>query len=274
MNYRHSFHAGNFADVFKHIVLIGLLKSFFKKDTPFCYLDTHAGTGLYNLRSSFAQKGKEYLNGIDRILAAKKPPALVKEYIACVESMAKKHYPGSPKIAQYFLRPQDRMELCELHPIDYRALRNLFADARGTAVHCEDGYHGLKAYLPPKEKRGLILIDPPYEKNTEYTNLLTQIPLALKKFSTGVYAIWYPIKDHASAKRFQHQMRDAISQDILIAELSIFPENLPTHLNGSGMLIINPPYQLDTQLAETLPWLWETLCMTELDNKLYRIKKL
>lgn len=266
MNYRHTFHAGNFADVFKHVTLVALVKSFFHKETPFCYLDTHAGKGIYNLLSAEATKSKEYENGIAKVFEAHSAHPLLKDYLTTITSINPKdklqNYPGSPEIVSQLLRPQDRMVLSELQREEYISLRNHFARSKKTkqiAVHEQDGYQSLKAFLPPKEKRGLILIDPPYEDTNEFKKLLDLIPQALKRFETGVYAIWYPIKNRAPIDLFHRELKNKIARPMLVAELSVYNEDLPTHFNGSGLVIINPPWQLDTTLNAVLPDLWKTL---------------
>lgn len=269
MNYQHSFHAGNFADVFKHIVLLGLIKSLLRKDNAFCYLDTHAGCGYYDLLDDAAKKTKEYESGITKLLQEPNPPGLIKEYLADVKLINNqlngsalstfRYYPGSPKLVRHYLRTQDRMILCELHPKEHRILKENFDNDQRTGIHLVDGYQALKAFLPPKERRGLILIDPPYERPNELTQLLTHLPMALKRFATGVYAIWYPIKDRPPIERFYRALKNVITQPMLVTELSIFPETSAQHLNGSGMIIINPPWQFAEQLNRCLPWLWQTL---------------
>lgn len=275
MNYRHLYHAGNFADVFKHIILIALTKSFLRKENAFCYLDTHAGIGKYDLSSEAAQKSKEYENGIVKILQAENPPELVQDYLKCINTLADARgsdlteprpsgsgnfvYPGSPEIVKHFLRPQDRMILCELHAEDVKILKKNYPHNKQIAIHHQDGYQSLKALLPPKERRGLILIDPPYENTNEFSHIISALSQALKRFETGVYAIWYPIKDRDSIVRFHRELKATISRPMLISELMLYPDNLATHLNGCGMLIINPPFQLDQQIEKILPWLWKTL---------------
>ena len=264
MNYRHIYHAGNFADVFKHIVLATLTKAFLRKDTPFCYLDTHAGIGRYDLHSIAAQKSKEYENGIQKVLSADNVPEVIQEYLSCVQQNQTEFcYPGSPQIVKHYLRAQDRMILCELHSEDYQTLKKNYSHNKGIAVHHQDAYQSLKAYLPPKEKRGLILIDPPFENTNEFTNITTALTTALKRFETGVYAIWYPIKNYAAIKKFHQQMKQHISRPMLICELSIYPDDVISGLNGSGMLIINPPFQVDEQLSDLLPWLWKVLSINQ-----------
>lgn len=268
MNYNHSFHAGNFADVLKHYVLMLIIKSLLRKDNGFCYVDTHAGIGFYDLFSPSAKKNEEYKSGIGKLLS-KNPPPLIKEYVNIVQrinsrlsqsQMASVHYyPGSPMIVRHFLRPQDRMILSELHPTVYQKLKSQFARDINVSTHLMDGYLGLKAFLPPKERRGLVFIDPPYERPNELMTLPSILPIAVKRFPTGIYAVWYPIKDRPPIERFYRNLQENISLPMMIVELSIYPENSPLHLNGSGMLIINPPFQLKKQCEESIHWLWKTL---------------
>lgn len=269
MNYRHGYHAGSFTDIFKHAILVSLIKSLLQKNTAICYLDTHAGAGYYDLFAEAAQKSLEFESGIAKIFYENNVPTLIHQYLGCVQKInarfsgskfsSLRYYPGSPSIMRYFLRPQDRMIMTELHPQEYQLLRRDFVGTRQASVHLLDGYQGLKAFLPPKERRGLILIDPPYERPNELADLALVLPIALKRFATGVYAIWYPIKDRVAVDHFHRSLKETIQKPILIAELSIYPENSPLHLNGSGMAIINPPWQLDEQILEYLPWLWEHL---------------
>lgn len=260
MNYRHLYHAGNFADVFKHIILVALIQSFLRKEKAFCYLDTHAGIGEYDLNSKAAQVTKEYENGILKILSQKNPPDLVKIYLQMVKLP---FYPGSPLIVKNLIRSQDRMILSELHSEDYQTLKQCFLNQKQINIHQQDGYQSLKAYLPPKEKRGLILIDPPYEKSDEFSNLLKILPKTLQRFETGCYAIWYPIKNISSVTRFKHNLQEKISRSLLNVELTVHAENLPISLNGCGMIIINPPWKLKEQLEEILPWISSALTNSE-----------
>jgi 23S rRNA (adenine2030-N6)-methyltransferase len=263
MNYRHIYHAGNFADAFKHIILISLLQSLQRKETGFCYLETHAGIGRYELTSSAAQKSKEFENGIKKIFNGANPPVLIQDYLASVKKLNPEEtldlYPGSPYFAKQFLRPQDRMVLSELHPEDYQTLKNFFARDKQVAVHHQDGYQSLKAFLPPKERRGLILIDPPYEKPDELAALPGILAQTMKRFETGLYAVWFPIKTRAQLKYFYRQLEVKINKPMLLAELCIYSESVPTQLNGCGMLIVNPPWQFDQEVKLLLPWLWKTL---------------
>jgi 23S rRNA (adenine2030-N6)-methyltransferase len=263
MNYRHAYHAGNFADAFKHIVLTALTKSFLNKDSAFCYLDTHAGTGRYDLTSQAAQTTQEFQLGIQKLFTAPNPPKLVQDYLACVKSLNLppnlKTYPGSPYFVNYFLRPQDRMVLSELHPEDFQLLRKNFSKATNISIHKQDGYQTLKASLPPKERRGLVLIDPPYENPDEFRQLTKTLPELIKRWETGVFAIWYPIKLRSSADLFLKKLQSNITRPTLISELSIYPEDTPRNLNGSGMFIINPPWKLQEEIEAILPWLKSTL---------------
>jgi 23S rRNA (adenine2030-N6)-methyltransferase len=267
MNYRHGYHAGNFADAFKHILLTALIQSFLKKETAFCYLETHAGAGQYDLLSEIARKNKEFETGVSKILAQQNPPAIIQQYLDCVAKINPNNelnfYPGSPFFARQFLRKHDRMVLSELHEQEYLALKKMYGHDKLVAVHHLDGYQNLKAFLPPKERRGLVLIDPPYEKHDEFAYLMTQIPQAVERWETGVFALWYPIKDRRTTDRFISSLKNKITKPTLTLELSIYPENTTTHLNGSGIFIINPPWQFDQQCKEILPWLWKVLSVNE-----------
>lgn len=272
MNYRHAYHAGSFSDVLKHIVLIALLESLKRKDTPFCYIDTHAGIGYYNLYSEMAAKSKEYENGIEKIIQADNPPPLVRLYLDCVHHInnqlekakfaSLRYYPGSPMIARHFCRPRDRVVACDLHPEEYQALRSAFAGDKQVAVHHLDGFLGLKAFLPPPENRGLVLIDPPYENPEETTRIVHSLPIATKRWANGLYAIWYPIKEKAQIDRFHRSLKANISQPVFVVELTLYPD-IPNHLNGCGMAIINPPFQFDHTIKEILPWIWKALTIND-----------
>ena len=275
MNYRHLYHAGNFADVFKHTILVALIHSFLKKETGFCYLDTHAGAGSYDLFSKEAQINKEFDGGIAKLFQEKNPPTFINDYLNCIKKMnseSLRYYPGSPLIVQNFLRENDQMILTELQPKEYRALKKIFLNDIKVQVHSRDGYEGLNAFLPPKTRRGLILIDPPYEKPNELNDLIVPLSNTVKRFETGVYAIWYPIKDRPPIERFKRAVKAAIERPLLIVELSLYPETTAFQLNGCGMIIVNPPWQLDQQLQEMLPWLWKVLSIHQQGQ--YQIKLL
>lgn len=262
MNYRHIFHAGNFADVFKHVVLSLLLKSLHRKDTPFCYLDTHAGAGRYDLSSAAAQKTGEYRDGIRRLWSGQAPPA-VADYLAAVRALndadTLRWYPGSPRLARFFLRPQDRAVLLERLPQECVQLEEEFAGDRQVLVRCQDGYAGLKAFLPPKEKRGLVLIDPPYESEREFEQAVDGLRLAHARWDSGLYALWYPVKNRAPVERLHRRLVASGMRKILLAEFSPWPEDTAFRLNGCGMVVINPPWKLDETLHALLPALLEVL---------------
>lgn len=267
MNYRHTYHAGNFADVFKHIVLVGLIECLLRKDTPFCYVDTHAGIGRYDLQDSTTQKSHEYIDGIQKIFSLTEPmiPPLIQAYLAKVMQLNPsgqlRYYPGSPYFVQSLLRAHDRMILSELHPDDVRTLKQVLATDRRIAIHHQDGYQSLKAFLPPKERRGLVLIDPPYEQTNEFALLADKLILALKRWETGIYAIWYPIKYRIQVEHFYRQLQAQLQRPWLLSELCPYPE-VVGQLHGCGMIIINPPWQFDQQLLATLPWLQKKLAMS------------
>jgi 23S rRNA (adenine2030-N6)-methyltransferase len=283
MNYRHLYHAGNFADVMKHVVVVGLIASLLRKETPFCVLDTHAGTGQYDLMSEPAKINKEYNGGIMKVLAQDNPPPLIKRYLGCIQKInsrlsesrfaSLRYYPGSPFIVRPFLRPQDRIIATELHPQEYQELKKATGFDRQIATHQMDGYQGLKAFLPPKERRGLVLIDPPYENPNEFKQLTAALTVALKRWETGIYAIWYPIKERHPIEQFHHLLKETINRPMLVTELSIYPEDLPSHLNGCGLLIINPPWKFDQEMNQTLPWLWKTLAVSHQGtSRVYSLK--
>ncbi|HYG85213.1 MAG TPA: 23S rRNA (adenine(2030)-N(6))-methyltransferase RlmJ [Azospirillum sp.] len=263
MNYRHAFHAGNFADVMKHAVLAMIVEHLRAKPAPFCILDTHAGVGRYDLASEPAQRTREYEDGIARLYGQPLPHPALTPYLDAVAALnpdgGLRWYPGSPRLARVLLRPQDRLVLSELHPDDARALKRDFSGDAQVAVHHMDAYLALKAHLPPKERRGLVLIDPPFEEPDEFARLAAGLTRAHKRWSTGIYAIWYPIKERPAVWRFEEVLAEAGIPRILITELTIHPEDTHLRLNGCGMAIVNPPWKLDEALAEVLPALHAAL---------------
>ncbi len=255
VNYRHGFHAGNFADVFKHVVVTLLVRALAAKDKPFCYLDTHAGAGRYDLAAEAARKTGEFQHGIARLWASAPPPAFT-DYLAAVRALnADGHlrfYPGSPRLVRYFLRPQDRMVLCELHPQEYAHLKDEFAGDRQVAVHLRDGYAALKAFLPPPERRGLVLIDPPFEQPDEFARAAEALVAAQARWNSGVYALWYPIKTQPPVAALHRALRASGMRKLLVAEFSPHPRDSALRMNGCGMVIVNPPWQFDQALAPRL----------------------
>jgi 23S rRNA (adenine2030-N6)-methyltransferase len=238
MNYRHAYHAGNFADCMKHALLILLLRAMQAKTKPLLVLDTHAGTGRYDLAGEAATRTGEWRDGIARLLAAR-PPALA-DYLSIIDGSGL--YPGSPAIAAAWLRPTDRLIACELHPADAATLRRNFVGHAQVAVHQRDGYEALRAFLPPPERRALILIDPPYEATDEFTVLANALIKAHAKFPSGVFCAWFPVKHVAPVRGFHDTLRAAGLRDIVAATFMRRPPTDPTRLNGCGLTIINPPF--------------------------------
>ncbi|HYC02862.1 MAG TPA: 23S rRNA (adenine(2030)-N(6))-methyltransferase RlmJ [Azospirillaceae bacterium] len=257
MNYRHAFHAGNRADVVKHAVQALILKHLAAKPAPFLVLDTHAGIGRYDLAGSEATRTGEADIGIRRVMAAADLPDALSPYLDAVRALnpegALRWYPGSPRLARALMREGDRLLLAELHPEDVETLRREFRGDRQVAVHHMDGWLGLKAHLPPKEKRGLVLVDPPFEATDEYERLAAGLALAHGRWPTGIYALWYPIKDRATVWRFHQALEDSLIPKILAAELTWSSEDRQDRLNGCGMAIVNPPWKLAEELETALP---------------------
>lgn len=257
MNYRHAYHAGNFADVLKHTVLLALLESLQAKPAPFCYLDTHAGSGRYALDGIEAGKTQEYLDGIARLLEADELPPLLARYRDCVldgigRTAPLRHYPGSPLLAARLLRPGDQAQLCELHPEEAARLRALLAHDPRLHVHQRDGYASMKALLPPAQKRGMVLIDPPYELEAEYAAIGKALKTALQRWPGGIYAVWYPIKLRSQVQPFLRALGQLPCKRVLRAEILVHAANTPLRLNGAGMAVLNAPWDLDRQLQTAL----------------------
>jgi len=261
--YRHLFHAGNFADVFKHTLLTRLLIALGRKDKPFCYVDTHAGIGRYDLNHEWAQKLAEHRDGIARLWERTDIPALLEPYMACVRaenpSGTLRWYPGSPRIARAMLREGDRAELTELNRDDANALGRLFDGDRQVHVHLMDGYQALKAFLPPRERRGLVLIDSSFDRAREFDRLTEALVLAHKRWATGVYALWYPLMEAPAMHAFERGMAATGIRKILKLELSVLPEGWNESLRGCGLLVVNPPFGFEEEARTVLPWLWEAL---------------
>lgn len=263
MNYRHIYHTGNFADVFKHCILVAIIEALQIKPTPFFFLDTHAGIGLYHLASKEAQTNPEFQNGIAKLRIAGTTEKSVQDYLDIVNiynaGVGLTLYPGSPKIVRKMLRPEDRMALCELHPEDVATLSDNFHQDPQAKVHHMDGYLALKALLPPKERRGLILIDPPFESTTEFKQMNAGLIEALKRFRNGIYALWYPIKNKNMVNHFYLDIAEH-ELPFLKVELSLEVPPTETGLSECGMVIINPPWKLAKILrVSILPELTRTL---------------
>lgn len=264
LSYRHAFHAGNHADVLKHATETLLIRQLKAKDKPFCYIDTHSGGGCYDLSGEWSQKKAEYLDGIARLWPEQAEWPELSDYFACVQALNDgelRYYPGSPEIARHLLREQDKLMLMELHNQEIDILRRHLGNDSRTAIHHRDGFEGLLGLLPPTPRRGLVLMDPPYELKEDYQQVVKTLQKAMKKWATGVYALWYPILG-LNADRSRPMLDAFRASDfpsMLIAELEVDNQPEDWGMNGSGMLILNAPWQLDTQLAALLPKLCERL---------------
>ena len=254
MNYRHAFHAGNFADCTKHALLVWLLAALARKPAPFAVLDTHAGTGRYDL-SGNAERTGEWRAGIARLLH--QPPPPLAGYVALVEQEGL--YPGSPAIIRAMLRPDDRLMCCELHPEDARLLRREVAGDRQVAVHERDGWEALTALLPPAAKRGLVLIDPPYEQPGEHGRVAEAMTTIARRFPAAIVAAWYPIKHRAPVRTLHEAVRLAGVRDVVAAELWLREPTDPARLNGNGLLVRNPPFRWDEEWPPIMAALLERL---------------
>lgn len=261
LSYRHSYHAGNHADVLKHSILIQLLRHLQQKDKAFWAIDTHSGAGLYALDSEHAEKLGEYRDGIARLWERTDLPPMIADYVAEVRALngdgALQAYPGSPWLASRALREQDRLRLFELHSTDFRTLDSYFGQhGKQTMVYADDGFAHLKALLPPPSRRGLTLIDPSYELREDYGRLVAVMKDALQRFPTGMYAIWYPMLSKPESRQLPARLKALGAKDWLHASLSVrAPSKDGFGMHGSGMFVINPPWKLAATLAETLPWL-------------------
>lgn len=269
MNYRHAYHAGNFGDVLKHAVLTLAIVHLKGKDTPFRVIDSHAGTGLTDLAGIEAGKTGEWRGGIGRIIGGDAPPlpaeieGLLAPYLDCVRAAnpdgALQRYPGSAGLALRLLRDADRLMLVEKHPEDCAALRALVGRDKRAKVFCEDGLVALRSLIPPPERRGLVLIDPPYEEKDEFDRIAAELEGAARRFGTGTYLVWYPVKDLAQPNAFFRRIEGLGLAKSLRIELHIRAPVDPGVLNGCGLLAINPPWTLRAQLEVLLPFLAERL---------------
>ena len=263
--YRHAFHAGNHADVLKHLVLLQIAEYMGEKPAPFWIIDTHAGAGRYALESTHARKLAEYRDGIGRLWDRKGLPPAAVDYIEFVRMLNPdgklRHYPGSPWLASQMLRESDRLRLYELHSSDFKHLQECFANAgRQVTVTAGDGFVGLKASLPPPPRRALVLIDPAYETRDDYINVVKCLQDSLKRFPTGIYALWYPLLAKLEARKLPARLKRLGASNWLQATLEIkAPSTDGFGMNGSAMFIINPPWTLEKKLHETLPRLTEIL---------------
>jgi 23S rRNA (adenine2030-N6)-methyltransferase len=260
MNYRHAFHAGNFADVAKHATLALLIERLKAKEAAFRVIDTHAGPGLYDLAGDEAGRTGEWHNGIGRIMGRKFAPpmdALMAPYLAAVTAAnaggkALRAYPGSPWIIRHLLRRQDRLTAVEMHPEDATALGKLFAGDWQVKVIELDGWLALGSFVPPKERRGLVLVDPPYEAPDEFPRMLDAFTRAYRRWPTGIYLLWYPVKDLEAVQALRDGLAVSGVKRLVRAELNVRARNTADRFNGSGMVICNPPWQFAAALRELL----------------------
>lgn len=267
MNYRHAFHAGNFADVFKHALLVALLDALTAKDKPLCYFDTHAGRGCYALDAAGANATGEWRNGIGRLWDRADVAPPLRRYLELVgqaNSTGKlASYPGSPLLAAMALRADDRLVLCESERDVADALRVAVRNDSRAHVHQRDGYEALHALLPPREHRGLVLIDPPFEvQDDDFGAIETALDRAEARWPRGVYAAWYPIKSRRTLAPFHRHFAAGPLERVLACELLVQPDNSPLRFNGCGMLIVNPPWRVEGTLQALLPALRDALAQS------------
>ncbi|MEM9632599.1 MAG: 23S rRNA (adenine(2030)-N(6))-methyltransferase RlmJ [Pseudomonadota bacterium] len=266
MNYRHAYHAGNIGDVLKHAVLARLILYFQRKEKGFRIIDTHAGIGRYDLSSEETQKTGEWQQGIGKILSADIPSPvadLLAPWLGVIRDLNPdgdlKLYPGSPDLARHLMRKNDRLTLTELHPADFKTLSELFAgDYQVKTIHL-DGWLALSGFLPPKEKRGLVLIDPAFEVTDEFDKMTAAVVKGWKKWSGGTFALWYPMKDARAIRKMHETFREAGLRDVLTLQLNVGKSGPDTKMLGSGMTLINPPYTLADEMRRILPWLCDVL---------------
>lgn len=266
MNYRHAFHAGNFADILKHIVLSRCIEHLKRKDKAFRIIDTHAGTGLYDLSSDEAQRTGEWRDGIGRIdeasLSADVLP-LITPFLETVRAVnpddSMMSYPGSPMVGRSLMRSQDRLTAIELHPADSQTLKARFAGDWQVRIIELDGWLGLGAHVPPKEKRGLVLVDPPFEQPGEFDRMIEGLGKAIKRWRGGTYALWYPIKDRPAVERFRQRLAEGGFGEGLDISLLIREPAAEPRLDGCGMAVINPPYTLAEEMGTILPQIGKLL---------------
>jgi 23S rRNA (adenine2030-N6)-methyltransferase len=265
MNYRHAYHAGSFADVVKHAtvaLILGYLKS---KDKPFCVLDTHAGGGHYDLLADAADRTGEWRNGIGRLWGKSGLPPELGPYLGAIRRLNRagagslRWYPGSPRLTRILMRSGDRLVATELHPVEAQALQREFAGDAQVQVKRMDGYQALKAFLPPPERRGLVLVDPPFEQTDEFERMAKGFAEARRRWAQGIFALWYPIKDPETVRAFHQAVIATGTRRVLVAELLVRPAADPERLNGAGLLLVNPPWTLADDLKHLLSRLADTL---------------
>ena len=262
LSYRHAFHAGNFADVLKHSVLTLVLEYMTRKDKGFYYIDSHSGAGMYQLEDEYAQKTGEYKDGIAKLIDNEDLPEALQPYIDLVKDINQAEqsdelalYPGSPGIARQFTRRQDSAHLFELHPADIEHLQAYSQRWNKSHVKQSDGYQGVLGLVPPPSRRGVVLIDPPYELKEDYLKAVRTIVNAYKKFATGTYILWYPVVKRELVEQMQDAFTKSDVRNLLQVEFCQKADTQEYGMTGTGLFIVNPPWQLNSQLAEILPYL-------------------
>lgn len=275
LSYRHAYHTGNHADVLKHWVLVSILRYLRRKDKPLCYVDSHAAAGGYSLLADEVQKRAEYQTGIEKLWKRADLPDSLKGYCQLVASYNDDEltrYPGSPWLASEILTDQDQLWLHELHNNEVEKLKKAFrGDRRAKVVH-GDGYQGIISLMPPKQRRGLVLIDPSYEVKSEYTQVVETLIKAHRRFSTGVFALWYPVVDRERINKLEKSLCNSGIKRIHLYELNIHNEHADYGMTGSGMIVINPPWGLQDDMQQALPYLAKVL--GENGEGSYRIEEL
>ncbi len=272
LSYRHAFHAGNHADVLKHIVQTFLIEQLKQKDKPFCYLDTHSGSGCYDLTGEWANKKSEYLDGIARLWEEKDAWPELQSYFNCLEQVNApdaplNFYPGSPEIARQLLRDQDRLILMELHNNEIEILRQHIGKDPRTALHHRDGFEGLVGLTPPTPRRGFALIDPSYELKEDYQRVIKTITKTMKRWPVGIIALWYPLLGkEADRSHYMKKELEKLGIPMLTTELAVQAQSMTWGMHGSGMIIFNPPWLLKDKLEAILPRLCERLALSPQAN--------
>ena len=276
LSYRHSFHAGNAADVLKHTVLIHILQHLKKKEKPFCYVDTHAGAGCYSLKSEHAEKTQEYIQGIGALWQANNLVPILDAYVNVIKDFNPQgilnDYPGSPLIAQHLLRRHDRLFLYELHSTDVELLATAIKQDRRVQIHHQDGFKYCLGLMPPTQRRGLVLIDPSYEVKADYDQVFDMLIQLYKRFATGSFALWYPVVERSRIDELEHKIQASQLKNVQLFELAQQVDSQEYGMTANGMIVINPPWTLKAEMEQALPYLAKQL---GIDNQgSYRIKQL
>ncbi len=267
MNYRHIYHAGNFADIHKHLILMLALSYLQQKDKGLMVLDAFAGTGLYDFNSIEAGKTGEYLEGVAKLMETPAQNPDLKQFQDMIAPLwALRHYAGSPVLCADLLRTQDRLIANELHPEDYATLRENLRHYKNVHVTQDDAYQSIRAHLPPAERRGLILIDPPFEQPDEFEKLVKQMAEWKKRFATGIFMIWYPIKADQPIKKLHEAAKDLDINRTWVSEILLQPRHVPGQLNGAGMLVFNTPYGLPERIEALAPELGDRIAHARIEN--------